>query len=196
MKKIILASSLAIGTLFSGVGLPINAALAASMTCGTAFRLDATNRGILPNMGCEVGSFSQDSPQNVNTDAFFGRNDWNLLAKSDEPSGIPFFNPGEGGSGTFDFSGLGIDFSTYNVLVTFKAANEFPIVGYLATQASGTWLSPFTDFNSQGRPRVRDVSHISVFQSPRAVPTPALLPGLIGMGVAALRKRQKGENAA
>lgn len=45
-----------------------------------------------------------------------------------------------------------------------------------------------------GDPNAPDVSFGTVTYGVQAVPTPALLPGLIGMGIAALRKR-KGEGA-
>jgi hypothetical protein len=216
MKKLLIAA--ATGTLLTGVAFPMSAAQAATVTCSsytgftnpafTALREDASTRGISPNSGCEVASFVQDSPANVNAAKFFNINTWTLLAKSDEQSGSSFFTPTEGQSGAFDFSSLLIDFTKYDVLVTFKGPNqipnetpkEFPIVGYLASQATGSWSSPFTDFNPRGNPRVRDTSHISIFQSaksPAAVPTPALLPGLVGMGIAALRKRkQEAEKAS
>ncbi|MBD2260609.1 PTPA-CTERM sorting domain-containing protein [Pseudanabaena sp. FACHB-2040] len=197
MKKQFLVGAITASTLLVGVIAGAPSAQAATIACSsfTGFRLDASTRGIVPNAGCAVGSQGQDSIANVNADTFFDISTWGLLAKSDENSGKNFFTPPEDGTaGTFDFSALGIDFSKQNVLVTFKAANEFNFVGYLATAAAGSWTSPFTDFNNNGRARVRDVSHMSIFTSakpdPTPVPTPALLPGLIGMGAAALRKRR------
>lgn len=191
MKRQLLTGVLAAATLVSGIALQAPEAKAAAVACSQfadfGLRLDPSNL-VIPNNGCAIGSYSQDSAANVNADGIFGFSDWNLLAKSDEPSGSDLFNPVKGKEGTFDFTRLGFDFSKDRILVTFKGANEFKYVGYLLTASTGTWSSPFTDRVD----RIRDVSHISVFKSATPVPTPALLPGLIGMGVAALRKR-KGE---
>ncbi|HEY9877420.1 MAG TPA: PTPA-CTERM sorting domain-containing protein [Leptolyngbyaceae cyanobacterium] len=198
MKKVFLTGALTAVTLAAVSGIQANPVQAASIACSSAisdpdtgFTSEPTFLGLSPNAGCEVSDlkgYSQDSLSNVNTESFFNISTWVLKAKSDENSGKNFFSPTGGKEGTFDFSALGIDFTNNNVLVTFKGPNAFNFVGYLATQATGTWYSPFV--NDKGN--VQDVSHMSIFTSAKtqAVPTPALLPGLVGMGVAALRKRK------
>ncbi|HEY9879146.1 MAG TPA: PTPA-CTERM sorting domain-containing protein [Leptolyngbyaceae cyanobacterium] len=203
MKKAFLTGALAAATLASVSGIQANPVQAASIACSlavsdpdTGFTSDPTFLGLSPNAGCEVSDlagnpknkYSQDSLSNVNSESFFNISTWVLKAKSDENSGKNFFSPTGGKEGTFDFSALGIDFTNNNVLVTFKGPTAFNFVGYLATQATGTWYSPFV--NDKGN--VQNVSHMSIFTSAKtqAVPTPALLPGLVGMGVAALRKRK------
>ncbi len=189
MKNKLLSSALAIGTLATGFMMQASPVQAASITCLPAIQtlvspLDTNN----PSLGCEVGSTSNDfvggpSPAgwSVNQDNFFGVNDWKFLGKDEENFNIGL---GNGLSGTWNISGLTFPSDLTDVMLVFKGPNEFNFVGYLVEGTTGNWTSPF---NSQ------QTSHISVYYRNGGVPipTPALLPGLIGMGVAALRKRQQ-----
>lgn len=68
--------------------------------------------------------------------------------------------------------------------LTMKADNFFSFNYFDGAIQEGTWS---TDrFN-------RGFSHATLYSTPESIPTPALLPGLIGMSVAALRKRKQEE---
>jgi hypothetical protein len=65
---------------------------------------------------------------------------------------------------------------------------------------TGQWASPFRNppFTALGPDQIKDVSNITVYYRgtatttpPNPIPTPAVLPGAIGMGIAALRKKKR-----
>jgi hypothetical protein len=122
-----------------------------------------------------------------------GSGTWAFGGKSDDASNGPFTsNPNTSNTGllTFDTAKTGY------FAVALKASNSFSL--YLLNGGT-SGISSF-DFNTKGtatnsKEKSQDLSHASLYTfagSSTPVPTPALLPGLIGMGVAALRKR-KGE---
>jgi len=76
-----------------------------------------------------------------------------------------------------------------------KAGPQYAYNYFDGTVFSGTWdTSRFLVGNPSGGGNQADMSHITMYVPDgfEPIPTPALLPGLIGMGAAALRKR-KGE---
>lgn len=195
MQNLTFQATLAAGAAalaIAGATLP---AEAAGLTCSSALSLKVT-----PNIGCQIGSTNNDTVGagnlQVNTDSLFGFTDWKFAGK-DETGGTlnisSQFPNTSTTSGTWDISSI-VQPSWTNLMLVFKGGNGNNIspeayVGYLLTSTTGTWFSPFTNTKNGN---LADVSHISLYY--REIPTPALLPGLIGMGLAALRKR-KGETA-
>jgi hypothetical protein len=114
---------------------------------------------------------------------------WVFNGKSDDSLNGPFTsNPGgTTGTLTFDVAQEGL-FS-----IALKASNQFSL--YLFDGgAAGISSIDFTTIgtslnNNQVQPQ--DLSHASLYRpGGTPIPTPALLPGLIGMGLAAWRKRK------
>ena len=148
-------------------------------------------------MGCEVGSSNNDSEAQVNADTMFDAGDWTFLGKDEDSGALENeigvdYTPGGSTSGTWDISDLFTDGTiptdATDIMLVLKGSGDY--VGYLLFGSQGTWSTPFT--NNKGNPQA--VSHMSLYyRTGDYVPTPALLPGLIGMGVAALRKGRKDE---
>ena len=88
--------------------------------------------------------------------------------------------------------------SATDILLIFKSGNN-PLVGYLVGGAdSGTWDNPYTGdvFDFPGNSQEQALSHLSVYYrgGTQVVPTPAaVLPGLLGMSIAAFRKKNRGQ---
>lgn len=178
--------------------------------------VDAT--GIPVNFGCQRGLSNNDNVGmgilDVNTDGLFGFSDWNFAGK-DENGGIlnmppndisPEF-PGNVLSGTYNLNTI-VQASWTDVMLVLKGPNVPQMgmnpnrpeeyVGYLVAQDesgnwTGDWATPFRNTNSGNEV---GVSHISLYYredgNGTPIPTPALLPGLIGMGISALRKKKQG----
>lgn len=209
---------MAIGAVAAGFMVQVNPAQAARIACSTTIGekvspLDINN----PSSGCEYDpTINQDSLANINSVGFFGKSDWLFGGKDDDgeknSDGVVFdFNfEADSKEGTISLLGdsglpqivkdkiLGLSSPVTDILLTFKGGNslDVSVVAYLLKingNPSGeySWSTPLFG------PDARDVSHVSVFyRAPKdgvPIPTPALLPGLIGMGVAALRKRKSEE---
>lgn len=90
-------------------------------------------------------------------------------------------------SGSVSFASL--DPAKFSLVLVPKGATEYAAYYFQAGKYTATSFGFTTDGiktpNGNNNP---ELSNFSVFARP--VPTPALLPGLIGMGVAALRKRK------
>lgn len=172
-----------------------------------------------PSMGCEYSKeILQDKEADINAQLFFGKSDWIFAGKDDGSNkGNEFGFEDNEKSGTIDLLAAGsalpdvvkdliengrkkpVDgepLPATDLLLSFKDGNGDPtgIVAYLLKVPSSgmyTWTSPFVNPNNGN---LKEVSHVSLFyRAPEdgvPIPTPALLPGLIGMGVAAIRKRR------
>ena len=95
------------------------------------------------------------------------------------------------GGGTFYFGGFDLVANTYGVFpftVTSNLGNFLNVNSLGSVIANWTGVS-YVDF---GVPSINyeNIGIDNVVVDAAAVPTPALLPGLVGMGIAALRKRK------
>jgi hypothetical protein len=192
MRKYFFGYAAAASTLIAGVCLQANPAQAGIVVCPTVPNLVSF---VSTATSCQFSTtYDQDQPASVvnNEGGFFGTTTWTRVLKSDESSGGSFFSPVSGQSGTFNLSTLSGVVGAEKVMLIFKSGQE-NLVGYLLGGVSGTWSSPFPLTNGG----FRDVSHISVYTSgvATAVPTPAIIPGLIAFGVGLARKRKQGEAA-
>ena len=117
-----------------------------------------------------------------------------------QPGTLNWHNDGDNGSGavarltkigggTFDFAGLDlVGSSAFPFTVTSNLGNLLDVNSLGSVIANWTGVS-YVDF---GVPSAyyAYVGIDNVVADAAAVPTPALLPGLVGMGIAALRKRK------
>lgn len=123
------------------------------------------------------------------TGAFGGTWSFNEAEKSDSAGAGAFKSNVESTFGTLEF-----DNSIFGKFVIgLKASNN---VSFYLLDGGTTGLSSF-DFNTIGtstnsQNTAQNLSHAALYrlETGTPIPTPALLPGLIGMGVAALRKRK------
>jgi hypothetical protein len=194
MQKQLFRYTLAASVLAAGTLLQAIPAHAAIVSCP----LNISSL-VSPSSGCEYSTtFDNDNPtSNVNAEGgFFDFTDWTRILKSDQGGTVvpDFFSSSGGQSGTFDLTGTSAS-SAANVMLIFKSGDNTTLVGYLLNGLSGSWSSPFRDppFTGLNANQIRDVSHISVYTrgSGAAIPTPALLPGIAGMGLALLRKKKQ-----
>lgn len=188
--------------------MQVNPAEAAGIACST-FAPDVTNF-VTPSVGCQVGSTNNDfvggpnsAGYQVNVDSMFGINTWLFAGKDNEGLNIsPEFPGTSKTSGTWDISSF-IQPNWTNIMLVLKGGagnNTQPnYVGYLLDGTSGDWMTPFFTATGREAGNPKDVSHISLYYTTgdtTSVPTPALLPGLIGMGFAAWRKRKTNQSEA
>lgn len=96
-------------------------------------------------------------------------------------------DPKDSTSGTWKVINLSLDSGKFDgpFVLSMKAGDAFAFNYFDGTIQEGTWS---TSAFGKG------FSHATLYSTPESIPTPALLPGLIGMGVAALRKRNQGES--
>jgi hypothetical protein len=125
-------------------------------------------------------------------EGFFNITDWTFIVR-DETDKLP--------SGTTIVTRT-LDWSKYSsIMATFKDGRNSSILSYLLkpTASSFTWATSFNPWTATGITelnRAGDISHVTLYGvEAEVVPTPAaVLPGLVGMGLAALRKKkQEGE---
>jgi hypothetical protein len=193
MKKQLLTGALAFGTLAVASLLQAAPVKAIGLTCDMSYANKVDAAGSLVNLGCERGTTNNDklNPLQVNQDSLFGFSDWNFFGKDNLSDNNTKF-------GEYNLNSR-VQNSWSDIMLVLKGGNgninTKTYVGYLLAQDNlggwtGDWNSPFSN-NNNGN--IKDVSHISLYYREGAteVPTPALLPGLIGMGVASLRKKKK-----
>jgi hypothetical protein len=104
----------------------------------------------------------------------------------------------------FNFATGGLNLAAGQQYVAFISASDFPTSGFgnsgapfgdpypgggLVYQNNGSNFAQLTTSNWNNL-EGRDLVFKASFSAPTSIPTPALLPGLIGMGIAALRKRK------
>ena len=96
-------------------------------------------------------------------------------------------DPDDSTTGTWEVINLSQNSGNFEgpFVLSMKAGNFFSFNYFNGTVQEGTWST--ARFN-------RGFSHATLYSTPESIPTPALLPGLIGMGVAALRKRKQEES--
>jgi hypothetical protein len=117
---------------------------------------------------------------------------WSLIGKSDDASNGPFTSNPQVTSGTLTFDSA----VTGPFAIALKASNSFSLYYFLndgSPISALNFIMNGTALNGRGNPQ--DLSHASLYRvgSSTVIPTPALLPGLLGMGLAALRKRKQTE---
>jgi hypothetical protein len=194
MKKL-LSGALIAGTVAIGSLGQVSSAEAAATACTPNIVTLVTN-----TTGCEYvtpipTNPAQFSVGQIQSQNFFGFTDWT----SGGQNGTEI--PGSGQSGTWNItSSL---WQTYSdVMLVFKdGAGTSPVAYRLVQNAvTGQWASPFRNppFTALGPDQIKDVSNITVYYRgtatttpPNPIPTPAVLPGAIGMGIAALRKKKR-----
>jgi len=200
IRSIVSASALG---MVMGVAMAGNASAAFIACSGTGYDISgkvstATDCSILS----PLNGHENDSSTLVNNKAFFGISDWLFDGKWNS-SGTGFVDT----SGLFDFTGGGLSgsfsyvggTSIADILFIFKDGAGTNLVGYLVTQAGGTYATPFTKppFPLTGQATVKDTSHISVYyreggSPPFQIPEPGMLllvgAGLMGLGLARRRK--------
>lgn len=198
MKNSVLTSLVCASTVALSLPLASSPAQAAFIK-GTCNVSDVTAGGVIASQclnfdgndsNYKVGSGPQGFENYIN-DAFGTTGIWSLLGKSDKP-GDAVTDIGEGlQNGNWSLVAPNTVSSPF--VVTLKASDFFAAYLFkgLTDISSGTFSVAGITLNPENDQRA-DLSHLSVYStdSSTAIPTPALLPGLIGMGVAALRKRR------
>ena len=171
------AAVLALGAATAG-----NATL---MNCTGDFAVIAGK--VASNSGCQVSTEPNDVPQPglVNSEEFFGFDDWLFDGKFPEsPGTLVDFTTGVGGDGAGQSGTWSVDSGFWDiyseVMLIFKNGDMTTLVGYLLTSAdglSGTWASPFTNPPFQTTGGTKDVSHISTYyrEGTSEVPEPGSL---------------------
>jgi hypothetical protein len=176
-----------------------------------------TNCDFLPAVTCTDLLSGNDSVADLNNvtgelSPFSGIN-WKFLSKielSSTDTNGDVLTPNEGVTSPTTFTlaltngqkgGLWEAIQTYlgntPFVLAMKAGNNHAYNYFDGTVFSGTWD---TDRFVNRRNIPQDLSHASLyvpddFTPPTPVPTPALLPGLVGLGVAALRKKKQAAEA-
>jgi hypothetical protein len=202
MKKV-LATVLGSSILAAGMLAASAPAKAATFAC-------SSTSGIADNVtntsGCQFSdtadqdSVSPNKLLTVNSENFFGINNWAFGGKISSDTG--YKGTGSGQLGTWDISSV-FQNTWDDVMLIFKSANEIGLVGYMVEdgKTSGKWTSPFekSAFNFSGN-GTKDVSHISVYYKTGAaartqsVPEPGMLLGLMAFGTGGLLTRKNGKN--
>jgi hypothetical protein len=168
---------------------------AGTVACNTK-NVDVTSY-VTNTSGCQWStSFNNDPaspPIEVNADAFFGFNDWQLAEQGVNKNAA---------SGSWDVTSY-TNFANYDWLIIFKNGSFYNLVGYYApTSFSGTWNTPFVaHLNGPGTPKStnQDVSHVSYYFRASTTeitetPEPASLL-LLGAGLTALAVRLRRRRA-
>ena len=138
----------------------------------------------------------------VSSGVFDGIQNWTFNAKIDlNPTEVTGLNPlgfsistdKDAKTGTFSFANENINWSLTRLAISLKGGPSYSIyyipAGTFTTAPTNLAWNTLGIETGGGSPGP-GLSHASVYYD--VIPTPALLPGLIGMGAAALRKR-KGE---
>ena len=183
-----------------GVGIALATAISqpahAAFIKGTCNVADVTAGPVLANASACKNFTGNDTGFEALINNAFGLtgNTWNLLGKSDQ-SGDPVVAPNGVQSGNWSL--LSPTSVNSPFVVTVKASTFFSAYLFqgLTGVTSGTFNVAGVTTGNNGQHA--NLSHLSVFTSePTAIPTPALLPGLIGLGLGVLRKRRQQEQSA
>lgn len=212
IKKQLITTAIAVSSVALGWAIQAMPAAAAAITCpdGLGSLIDPTDPNPQLTAKCQYsGTLSDDNEIALfNDELFFGKNDWILAGKDSSAQGqsgtinlIEDLTP-DANSDVVDLINVGRQGpgKPTDLLLSFKGDNQNSglepgtIVAYLLKVPNNggiyNWQTPFSDPDGTKQ----DVSRISLFYRAPAdgvpVPTPALLPGLVGMGVAAVRKRK------
>jgi hypothetical protein len=198
IRSIVSASALG---MVMGVAMTSNAS-AAFITCsGTGYDISGK---VSTASDCTILSpldgKKNDSLTLVNNEVFFGISDWLFDGQwntTDDTSGLFDFTGG-GSSGSFSYVGGA---SIADIMFIFKGGADTNLVGYLVTQAGGTYATPFIKlpFPLPGQTTVKEMGHLSVYYRngeggtpPVQIPEPGVLllvgAGLMGLGLARRRK--------
>ncbi|PQA89116.1 VPLPA-CTERM sorting domain-containing protein [Hyphococcus luteus] len=195
IKKLV---SIAAATAALGYG----AANAAAVNCSDG--TPDVSGNVTPTSACQYSnSATNDSEAVVNSEMFFGYDDWTFDAKDEADNGFGAVDEGpdtvgliiEGDSefGSWELTGLS-SLDGLDVMLVFKdgqTALPGVVVAYLVSSLSGEYTSPF--YKATGA--LKDISHISVYlrDSVSEVPLPAaawlMIAGLGGLGFAGRRKK-------
>jgi PEP-CTERM motif len=201
MKKVlatVLGSSILAASMLAASAPAKAATFACSSTSGIADNVTNTS-------GCQVSDtanqdFLNTNPLTVNSENFFGINNWAFGGKISSDTG--YKGTGSGQSGRWDISSV-FQNTWDDVMLIFKSGNGTKLVGYMVEdgKTSGEWTSPFekSAFNFSGN-GTKDVSHISVYYktgaatSTQSVPEPGTILGLMAFGMGGLLVRKNGKN--
>lgn len=198
------AANLTSNPFLGGLGLVVNqspACTAGSVTgfadCVGSFNLQSGQNDVTNGASNNLAS------QVLATGVFGGIKNWTFNEKINangsttgtDPLGFNWANVGENQtSGQFNFSTF--NSATTALVISLKSARDFSIYYIPVNALTGStvnWNMLGVALNKNMKPQA--LSHASVYFNtvapPTPVPTPALLPGLIGIGLAAMRKKKQ-----
>lgn len=199
MKKQALIGALAMGAMTVGSLLQTTSSASAATVGTTTTSCDFAGATICTNV-----LNGNDSLSDLNSidDSPFSNYEWEFLSKINAPN----TTPDEGIADTFKLTYNGdpddSTSGTWEILLQNIINNKSPFV--LAMKAGGGYAYNFFDgtvfsgnwdtdrfLNPKGIPQ--GISHATLYTPKdfQPIPTPALLPGLIGMGLAAMRKKKQ-----
>lgn len=195
LPSTLLTSSIAaIGLAAASTLAMSSAAQAFTLGCNASIANDVTGAAACGIGAADQDSVSNNSPLTVNTESFFGFNNWSFAGKLGEGI-LAGAGTKSGQSGTYNLSSI-FNNSWEDVMLVFKSGRNTTLVGYLLEDGvtSGSWSSPF-DSSVFNVSNTRDVSHVSVYYregSSAAVPEPTTMAGiaLAGAGLTAYRRRR------
>lgn len=192
MKNKFLTGALVAGTMAIGCLGQVDPAEAAATACTSNIVNLVTGTTRCEYVTPIPQNPSQFSVSQIQSQTFFGFTDWT----SQLQNGLTI--PGSGQSSTWDISSLNLWQVYSDVMLVFQDGQGTSPVAYKLAQGAttGSWSTPFLDplpFDLPGKSTSADVSNITVYYRGTAavIPTPALLPGAIGMGIAAFRKKKR-----
>jgi hypothetical protein len=186
----------------AAAALSFGAANATAINCADGTP-DVTGN-VSPTSACQYSdSATNDSEAVVNSEMFFGFDDWIFDAKDEADNGfgavdegadtLGLIIDGDTESGTWELTGIS-SLDGLDVMLVFKdgqTALPGVVVAYLLSGLSGDFSSPF--FGDRGQ--LKDISHISVYYrgSVSEVPLPAaawlMIAGIAGLSAASRRKK-------
>ena len=163
------------------------------LICSNAAAIPCTSGGVLGSIDCQDGTTNNDfvsDPLTVNTENFFGFNDWAYLQKQDLPSpletnidvGLVVTPTTPSATGTWSFDSIVWDIYE-DVMIVLKAGPAFSgyRLDFNTEPTAGTW-------DTGGR----DLSHLTLYArgDSHSVPEPATF-FLLGTGLVGLVRFKK-----
>lgn len=200
MKKQFWMGALAMGALTVGIWGQVSSAEAALISGAPPACTAGNALSVLGATACSGSWQGNDSNQQADVlselSAAFGgttgSGSWihnTLTDKSDSLNFGPFTSNPSGSTGTLMFDAAQKGYFA----VALKASNSFSLYLFNGGNigiSSFNFTTAGTATNNQGKPQ--GLSHASLYYfDAQPVPTPALLPGLIGLGVAAVRRKKQ-----